>query len=392
MPLFGPNVEKLKDRLAIERLVGLLENTDAAVADEAQRALVSLKDSYPHEIVARGAGRLMTALDDDAARGRAIAVLAALGDKWLVSAISEMDERDGAKMVSALGAERAVELLAGVVRNKTASEGKRLWAMGQLGRSDDPRAMDALAEVFVHDRTSSAGLNAGMKLQDVAGPRAISALKVALEGTELTKQTSVLGLLGRLGDDWAVGELITILEDAQAGYDPDRDRQHQRMGITPWGHQTGVNVVHELIGQRYEVSGEWEPGIGEPRVIEALGRVLRDAATPPPVREAIIEGLRNCGDPDAVEALSAAAPPGPVMRCCICGIDLSSSPAMVDHVTNAVFCEQHASLQAELLDESDFSLCMNCGFKYATSRAMFITRPETDCPNCDSSLAGSDVP
>jgi hypothetical protein len=73
---------------------------------------------------------------------------------------------------------------------------------------------------------------------------------------------------------------------------------------------------------------------------------------------------------------------GSVMRCCICGTDLRSSPAIVDKSTNTVFCQEHASLWSGRMTATDLSVCGQCGFKYAKPQATFETGSKANCPNC----------
>lgn len=75
-----------------------------------------------------------------------------------------------------------------------------------------------------------------------------------------------------------------------------------------------------------------------------------------------------------------------MVRCCICGTDLSSQPAMRDNVTNLAYCRSHASSMSAH-DADDLSRCPVCAFRFVYPRATFD--PKGPCPACGSNLDGT---
>lgn len=340
MGLLPPNIEKLKQRGDIEGLVKALSHKQAVFANQAKAALTEMKDP-------RAIPFLVAALEDKRARLRAIWTLATLRSPHAIEPLvallggdelppDSQERQQSAVRLAELKDPRAGDHLVALLEHKPSGrvelavaltelndpraadalmalleEGAHLLGIKSfvraLGKVNDPRAIGPLVKAFLESEKTDIRISTRELLEQMADASAIEPLKAALQGKNLTKHMSALGLLGKLGDDWAIDQLIAILEDPQAGFDPARDRAAQQLGLRSSVAETRTNAVHYLVG--HKLLDVWFPGIGGPRAIEAVARVLEHADAnrlPPYLRDAISDGLKECGDPQALEALSAA--------------------------------------------------------------------------------------
>lgn len=323
MPPGGRKVEKLKAKGNVQRLVSLLGHRDEAVADEAQAALVSL--GHPLAVP-----DLAAALEDEAARERAASVLVAFGDTQLVHALKVMDVESARRVLDVLADERVLELLGALPETRAAELSRvldaltderilelletlpehkaamlRRWSIHRLRGLRDPRAFDHLVASVAHRAEES--VQAAAALEERGDERAITPIKAAIRGKDPTKHMLALRLLGKLGDAWAVDQLVAIITDPEAGRDPKLDElqaRHHDPGdpLVTSAESTRRIAIGYLAGET-GYGGKWVPGVGGPRAVDALLEVLENPPIPAFLEDAVFEALGELGDARAIEPL-----------------------------------------------------------------------------------------
>jgi len=131
-----------------------------------------------------------------------------------------------------------------------------------------------------------------------------------------------------------------------------------------------------------------EEHLVEKAILQALGRlgggqarkVLTEISekTASPLREIAITALEQMVKPDAKPEVQIGQP----LFCCACGKDLTGMAAMVDHNTDAVYCDNHASSYHSSF-RGIFRSCRGCGYRYHLEAGSQIRI----CPHCGIALS-----
>jgi HEAT repeat protein len=254
MPLFGPNVRKMKSKGDVDGLVRALANQ--RVRQEAVHAL--------GELGAIAMGSLVGALKDEDAfvREGAIEALGAIGGEQIVQPLidvltdrNELLRRSAIKVLGAVGDERAVEPLINTLDDKHETWLVRALAAKALGEIGDRRALESLLAVF-NDQNEDGSL-----------------------------RSSAANALGWLGDERAVEPLVKALESRQAQatqplFQSIKDRIETRITGLPAGAEDSY-----VAGSAAEALGM----IGDQRALGSLIATLGDGD--PSVRKAAARGL-----------------------------------------------------------------------------------------------------
>ncbi|MGH9320138.1 MAG: HEAT repeat domain-containing protein [Vicinamibacteria bacterium] len=323
VPPASRKVEKLKAKGNVHRLVSLLGHRDETVADEAQAALVSLGHplAVPH---------LAAALADEAVRERAASVLVAFGNTQLVHALKVMDVESACRVLDVLADERVLELLGALPETRAAELSRvvdtltderilellgtlpedkaatlRRRSIHRLRRLKDPRAFDHLVESVAHGAEES--VEAAAALEERGDERAIAPIKAAIRRNDPTKHMLKLRLLGKLGDAWAVDQLVAIITDPEAGRDPKLDELQARYHDPGDPLVTSAELTRRIaigyLAGEIGYGGKWVPGVGGPRAVDALLEVLENPPIPAFLEDAVFEALGELGDARAIEPL-----------------------------------------------------------------------------------------
>jgi HEAT repeat protein len=254
MPLFGPpNVNKLKQKRDIGKLIKALNYDDASIRGAAAKALGEIGDI-------RAVAPLIESLKDDQSNVRATAA------NWL----------------GKFG-EPAVKLLCAALKDN--SEYVRRFSADALGEIGDLRAVDPLCEAL-KDENKLVRQSSARSLGEIRDPRAVEPLIALLKDEEKNVRGTSISALIMIGEP-AVKPLFTALRNA--------NEEWRRSPQRALGSMRDTHAVEPLT-QALSM-------IGEPAV-ELLFSALKDENYY--MRESAARVLGEIGDTRAVEPLIAS--------------------------------------------------------------------------------------
>ena len=225
---------------------------------------------------------------------------------------------------------------------KTSSGGRRHSLVLTLGGFSDPRAVDAVIQMF----DDSDALFRVSAIESVFGngdPRIVPHLIKSLKDTEPDVRSAAIRSLGKAADPRAAGPLITMLDD--------KDISVRTYAARELGKFRDPRISHVLMkvfsdsrespnlrGTAAQAMGE----CGDVGALEALSRVLRDQSNPESVRCGAAWGLgllRKSGFADPLRSVLADCSDSPSVRWVVVSViakyDASEAVALLSPVALA---------------------------------------------------------
>jgi HEAT repeat protein len=346
MPLFGPpNVNKLKQKQDIGKLIKALNYDNASVRGAAAKALGEIGDP-------RAVEPLIAALKDDHSNVRATAAnwLGKFGEpavEQLCAALKDDNEfvrRFSADALGEIGHVRAVDPLCDALKDE--NKLVRQSSARSLGEIGDPRAVETLIALLKDEDKNVRGISISAlikigepaveplftALRDVneewrrsadralgsmrdtravkpliealiiIGEPAVKPLLTALRDDNEYMRESAARTLGKIGDTRAVEPLIEALKDENKIV-----RMAALCSLGEIGDARAVEPLYDALKDNNKLVREFSTDalvkIGEPAV-ELLCAALKDREKP--VRELAAKALGDIGDPRAIDPLRNA--------------------------------------------------------------------------------------
>jgi len=322
MRLFKPNVSKMKARKNVNSLIRLLSDHDAAIREEAARALGEL--GFPRVI-----GPLCRALTDKewTVRISVVKALGMTGDSKAIEALVE-SLKDKIPAVAQSAAEALVpygsKVVSSLARVLTESEPHaREHAVRALGQIDDERIISALAPAL-NDEEPSVRITLANSLGQSGQAHIIPALCQLLQDTDPAVVQAAITATEKVGlpsnpleqaiyavakRDWvravALGSAsVESLTRALKSTDEEVRREASRsLGLI--GDPAAIKPLMESMqDERWFVRETAALALGhikDPAVMEVLISALRDQSAG--AREAAAKALGEIGDPRAIGPL-----------------------------------------------------------------------------------------
>ncbi len=239
MPLFGPpNIEKLKAKRDVAKLIKALRHKNYTVRRSAERALCEVGDAQAVEPLLH---ILKDAGEDGRVRGSSADVLSKIGGalalEQLLALLRDKDEDEEVRCLSARalgnsGTTRALEPLLAVLKDVDENPRVRKWAINALGSIGDARATELLL-VPLNDADKHVRKWSAEALGKIGDARAVEALLDQLHDFDSDVRMKVVEALGKIGDSRAVEPLRGALKDENIYVRRRAERALKQLGVKP---------------------------------------------------------------------------------------------------------------------------------------------------------------
>ncbi len=277
MPLFGPNIDKLKAKRDIAGLGEvLLYKSDRRLCNAAAEALGALGD--PGAI--RPLAHALMYSDDEEVRAASARSLGAIGGVGVVEILLEAATRNPYISVRQAASDAIVQVGEPAVKPLIAVLPHSWEAALVLGRLGDKRAVTPLLKVLPMQAAVTA-------LGDLGDKRAVPPLIDILRGDDMADMAAAAKSLSQIGDARALEPLLAILAD----------QTHEDFGRWRW-------AVIGALGQ-----------LGDARAVGPLIALLNDPDRVGSDYQAIFHALDSLGIPSSQWRVTdpshpAGSPPG----------------------------------------------------------------------------------
>ena len=265
MPLFGPpNVEKLKEKRDVPKLIKALGYKEATVRESAAQALGEIGDS-------RAVEPLSSALNDEdlvvamAARD-ALIKIGAPAVEPLLGVLKEGDKEARKRAAAALGKIGAPAVESLLAALKSDDNVVRKTAVEALGKMGIPAVVEPLLAAL-KDEDKAVRKSAVVALGEIGDAQAVEPLCSALQDEDKAVRKSAVEALGELGDARAVEPLCSALQD--------EDRDVRFGAATALGKLGDARAMEPLL-----VALKDDDKAVRKRAADALGKIGEPAVEP----------------------------------------------------------------------------------------------------------------